>query len=180
MNSSRIHESVQVQTAEEHGGPGFQELLPSTFSQSLLKKWSLPSGNNCSIMDRSGSLASAGVQDSHAPPLRLIAKLGFREKLALPDFDCRTWPQHRGPTQYSRTGARLGLSTVCQSFVNRGHKGNSQQGRDTRPLIIGDTARGESDTLSRRAPDAIGLVASGEAARPVHHTSCLCSCGETF
>ena len=44
-----------------------------------------------------------------------------------------------------------------------------------------DTARVDPDTLSfRRAPDAIGLLASGEAARQVDHTSSLCSCGETF
>jgi len=56
LNSSRIPESVQVQTAQTHGGPGFQEVLPSAFSQSLLKKRPLLSGNNCSIMDiRRGS-----------------------------------------------------------------------------------------------------------------------------
>jgi hypothetical protein len=59
LNTSGIHESVQVQTAEAHSGPGFQEVLPSGFSQLLLKKPSLLSRNNCSIMNRSGSLASA-------------------------------------------------------------------------------------------------------------------------
>ena len=35
LNSSGIHESVEVQTAEAHSGPGFQGVLPSAFSQSL-------------------------------------------------------------------------------------------------------------------------------------------------
>jgi hypothetical protein len=38
LNISGIHESVQVQTAQARCGPGFQEVLPSAFSQSLLKK----------------------------------------------------------------------------------------------------------------------------------------------
>jgi hypothetical protein len=57
LNSSAIHESVQVQTAQGHSGPGFQEVLPSTFSQSLLKKWPLLSGTHCSITDIGGPLA---------------------------------------------------------------------------------------------------------------------------
>ena len=68
LNSSGIHESVEVQTAEAHSGPGFQGVLPSAFSQSLLKKPSLPSRHNCAIMyNRSGLLVSANF---HAPEVR--------------------------------------------------------------------------------------------------------------
>ena len=67
LNSSRIPESVQVQTAQTYSGPRFQEVLPSAFSQSLLKKRPLLSGNNCSIMDiRRGVWLAQGVGDSHA------------------------------------------------------------------------------------------------------------------
>jgi hypothetical protein len=78
LNSSGIHESVQVQTAQKHSGPGFQEVLPSTFSQSLLKKSSLLSGNNCSITDiRRGPGLALRSADSYAGSLR-CRNLGLR------------------------------------------------------------------------------------------------------